>query len=177
MEHVIINQDKRKYNLLVEGTNLAAMMGIEGVDGRNTKSNHVIEIEQTLGIEVARSVIIEQIECTMKSHGMSIDIRHMMLLAAVMTFKGEVLGMKRFGIAKMKDSVLMLASFEKNMDHLFDASFHGRIDQIAGVSECIIMGIPNRPRNGSRCSCSRETITAGWAPLLRFHKRNTVLEA
>ncbi|GLJ45066.1 hypothetical protein SUGI_0948710 [Cryptomeria japonica] len=142
VERAVINQDKGKYNLLVEGTNLAAVMGIEGVDGRNTKSNHVIEIEQTLGIEAARSVIIEQIEYTMKSHGMSIDIRHMMLLADVMTFKGEVLGITRFGIAKMKDSVLMLASFEKTTDHLFDASIHGRIDQIEGVSECIIMGIP-----------------------------------
>ncbi|KAH9325041.1 hypothetical protein KI387_005219, partial [Taxus chinensis] len=123
-------------------TNLASVMGMEGVDGRNTKSNHVIEIEQTLGIEAAISVIIEQIEYTMKSHGMSIDIRHMMLLADVMTFKGEVLGITRFGIAKMKDSVLMLASFEKTTDHLFDASIHGRIDQIEGVSECIIMGIP-----------------------------------
>jgi len=30
-----------------------------------------------------------------------------------MTYKGEVLGITRFGMAKMKDSVLMLASFEK----------------------------------------------------------------
>ena len=36
-----------------------------------------------------------------------------MLLADVMTYKGEVLGITRFGMAKMKDSVLMLASFEK----------------------------------------------------------------
>ena len=42
----------------------------------------------------------------------------------------------------MKDSVLMLASFEKTTDHLFDAAVHGRLDQIEGVSECIIMGIP-----------------------------------
>ncbi|GLJ11351.1 hypothetical protein SUGI_0153490 [Cryptomeria japonica] len=136
-----INQDKGKYNLLVEGMNLAAVMGIEGVDGRNTKINHVIEIKQTLGIEAARSVITEQIEYSMKSHGMSIDIQHMMLLVDVMTFKGEVLGITRFGIAKMKDTVLMLASFEKTMDHLFDVSIHGRIDQIEGVSQCIIMGI------------------------------------
>jgi DNA-directed RNA polymerase III subunit RPC1 len=42
----------------------------------------------------------------------------------------------------MKDSVLMLASFEKTTDHLFDAAVHGRVDEIEGVSECIIMGIP-----------------------------------
>ncbi len=42
----------------------------------------------------------------------------------------------------MKDSVLMLASFEKTTDHLFEASFYGKRDQVVGVSECIIMGVP-----------------------------------
>ena len=42
----------------------------------------------------------------------------------------------------MKDSVLMLASFEKTTDHLFDASAFGKNDCIAGVSESIIMGNP-----------------------------------
>lgn len=42
----------------------------------------------------------------------------------------------------MRDSVLMLASFEKTADHLFNASVNGRVDKIEGVSECIIMGIP-----------------------------------
>ena len=46
----------------------------------------------------------------MVSHGMSIDVRHVMLLADLMTYKGEVLGITRFGLAKMKESVLMLAS-------------------------------------------------------------------
>lgn len=36
----------------------------------------------------------------------------------------------------------MLASFEKTAEHLFNASYSGREDQIEGVSECIIMGIP-----------------------------------
>ena len=53
-----------------------------------------------------------------------------------------MLGITRFGIAKMKDSVLNLASFEKTTDHLFDAALHGRVDDITGVSESIIMGIP-----------------------------------
>ncbi len=53
-----------------------------------------------------------------------------------------MLGITRFGIAKMKDSVLMLASFEKTTDHLFDAALYGKKDAVEGVSECIIMGIP-----------------------------------
>lgn len=58
------------------------------------------------------------------------------------TLQGEVLGITRFGIAKMKDSVLHTASFEKTADHLFDAAIHGRVDDVVGVSESIIMGIP-----------------------------------
>ena len=130
------------FNLVVEGTNLQAVMAVEGVDGARTTTNHVMEAERTLGIEAARSCIIKEINDTMKAHGMSIDARHSMLLADVMTYKGEVLGITRFGMAKMKDSVLMLASFEKTTDHLFDAALRGRVDTIDGVSECIIMGIP-----------------------------------
>merc|ERR1719249_555233 len=59
-----------------------------------------------------------------------------------MTCRGEVLGITRHGLAKMKESVLMLASFEKTSDHLFDAAYYGQRDAINGVSECIIMGIP-----------------------------------
>mmetsp|Transcript_39533 Transcript_39533/g.82968 ORF Transcript_39533/g.82968 Transcript_39533/m.82968 type:complete len:96 (+) Transcript_39533:3-290(+) len=59
-----------------------------------------------------------------------------------MSFRGEVLGITRFGVPKMKQSVLMLASFEKTTDHLFEAAVHSRMDAITGVSECIILGIP-----------------------------------
>jgi len=71
---------------------------------------------------------------------MDIDPRHMQLLGDVMTYKGEVLGITRFGLAKMRDSVLQLASFEKTTDHLFDAAFHMKTDAVEGVSECIILG-------------------------------------
>ncbi|GLB33325.1 putative DNA-dependent RNA polymerase [Lyophyllum shimeji] len=128
--------------LLVEGYGLQKCMIAEGVVGEQTSSNHVIEVAQVLGIEAARKTIINEIQYTMKSHDMIIDPRHVMLLGDVMTYKGEVLGITRFGVAKMKDSVLMLASFEKTTDHLFDAAAFGKNDSIAGVSESIIMGNP-----------------------------------
>ncbi|KAG6629289.1 hypothetical protein CIPAW_14G074800 [Carya illinoinensis] len=148
VERAIIKKEQNKktktikYSLLVEGAGLQEVMGTEGVDGCKTTSNHVIEVQQTLGIEAARKCIIEEIKYTMESHGMNIDIRHMMLLADLMTFRGEVLGITRFGIQKMDKSILMLASFEKTADHLFNASINGRDDRIEGVSESIIMGIP-----------------------------------
>ncbi len=51
-----------------------------------------------------------------------------------------MLGITRFGVSKMRESVLMLASFEKTCDHLSDAAVHARQDTVVGVSECIIMG-------------------------------------
>jgi len=117
-------------------------MTTTGVDGLHTTSNHVMETEKVLGIEAARSTIINEIQYTMGNHGMSIDVRHVKLLGDLMTCMGEVLGITRFGIAKMKDSVLMLASFEKTTDHLFDAAIYSKTDTIDGVSECIIMGVP-----------------------------------
>lgn len=68
-------------------TNLLAVMGTQGVDASNTKSNHIMEMNKTLGIEAARRSIIDEIQYTMKSHGMNIDVRHMMLLADLMTYK------------------------------------------------------------------------------------------
>ncbi|KAJ5884826.1 DNA-directed RNA polymerase III subunit RPC1 [Penicillium taxi] len=124
--------------LLVEGYGLRDCMTTAGVDGLRTKSNNIMEAREVLGIEAARSTIVTEISEVMKD--MDIDPRHMQLLADVMTYKGEVLGITRFGLAKMRDSVLQLASFEKTADHLFDAGGAGRTDLIEGVSECIIMG-------------------------------------
>ncbi|KAG7254630.1 hypothetical protein CRUP_012384, partial [Coryphaenoides rupestris] len=112
------------------------------IDEQSGKNKYKLLVEKTLGIEAARSTIINEIQYTMVNHGMSIDRRHVMLLADLMSYKGEILGITRFGLAKMKESVLMLASFEKTADHLFDAAYFGQKDSVCGVSECIIMGIP-----------------------------------
>ncbi|CAO2813672.1 unnamed protein product [Amaranthus hypochondriacus] len=55
---------------------------------------------------------------------------------------GRVLEVTRVGIAKMKESILMMASFEKTVDHLFNGSVNAREEKIEGVTECIIMGVP-----------------------------------
>ena len=139
---VIQENSKGLKELLVEGEGLREVMNTDGVVGAKTTSNHIMEVEKILGIEAARACIIGQIDYTMSSHGLGVDPRHLMLLGDIMCFKGEVLGITRFGVAKMKDSVLMLASFEKTTDHLFNAAFNARRDPIQGVSECIVVGNP-----------------------------------
>lgn len=93
--------------LLVEGYGLQKVMTTEGrpfhfsnqsqfahldvgIVGEATTSNHVIESAKVLGIEAARRTIIDEIQYTMQSHGMSIDPRHVMLLGDVMSYKVRV---------------------------------------------------------------------------------------
>ncbi|CZT45060.1 probable DNA-directed RNA polymerase III subunit RPC1 [Rhynchosporium secalis] len=130
--------EKATHMVLVEGYGLRACMTTEGVIGTKTTCNGVMEVKDVLGIEAARTTIATEIGAVMGDMG--IDPRHMQLLADVMTYKGEVLGITRFGLSKMRDSVLQLASFEKTPDHLFDAAAGMKTDLIEGVSECIIMG-------------------------------------
>ncbi|XGW34847.1 hypothetical protein V3C99_018691 [Haemonchus contortus] len=141
----VIHADEKRgdeYSIIVEGGDFRGVLSEPGIDGRFTNFNNALVVAEVLGIEAARTCIISEIIGTMEAHGIGLDRRHVMLLADVMTYRGEVLGITRNGLVKMKESVLLLASFEKTMDHLFEAAFFSQKDPIHGVSECIILGIP-----------------------------------
>ncbi|KAJ2615145.1 DNA-directed RNA polymerase III subunit C1 (rpo31) [Coemansia sp. RSA 1365] len=127
-------------SLSVEGYSLREAMTTDGIDGRHTFSNHIMDNLRFLGIEAARTMTIRELSSIFDEYGIGLDIRHLMLLGDLMSYKGEILGITRYGIAKMNDSVMMLASFEKTTDHLFDAAVFGKRDMVHGVSERIIMG-------------------------------------
>ncbi len=128
------------YVLITDGTNLAAVMKVEGVDPTHTKSNSVHEIENVLGIEAAREALVREIKNTLDEQGLDVDIRHIMLLADMMTRTGVVRQIGRHGVAGEKPSVLARAAFEVTVKHLFDASARGEVDLIRGVTENVIIG-------------------------------------
>jgi DNA-directed RNA polymerase III subunit RPC1 len=145
VQRCLIHADEKTgktYKLLAEGTDFKQVMAIPNVNTSRTTFNNALVIAEVLGIEAARKSIIDEITATMESHGITLDQRHIMLLADLMTFKGEVLGITRNGLVKMKESVFLLASFERTTDHLYEAAFYGQKDKISGVSECIITGNP-----------------------------------
>lgn len=139
-----------KYNLLVEGIGLQNILNVSGIDFTRTLSNNIVEVANTLGIEAAVATISNEIKACMDSHGMAVDMRHIRLLADIMCFRGRVLGFTRFGLTKMKaDSVIMLASFEKTGEHLFNAALGNKVDEANGVTESIILGKPMSMGTGS----------------------------
>ncbi|EPY20321.1 DNA-directed RNA polymerase III subunit RPC1 [Strigomonas culicis] len=128
--------------LIAEGSELRAVMALPHVDGTKTVCNHVAEVERTLGIEAARQVIVNEINEILKAYSLSIDIRHIYLLADVMTSRGTVLGITRYGINKMNNNVLTMASFERTTEYLHNAAVTQRSDERLSVSESIIVGKP-----------------------------------
>lgn len=131
---------KEEFVLLTDGSNLSAVLKVEGVDPTKTKTNSVYEIEMVLGIEAAREALIQEIMDTLGEQGLDVDVRHVMLLADMMTHSGSVKQIGRHGVSGEKPSVLARAAFEVTVKHLFDASAKGEVDYIRGVTENVIIG-------------------------------------
>jgi DNA-directed RNA polymerase III subunit RPC1 len=130
------------HEVVAEGAELRAVMNLPGVDGRRVVCNHVAAVERVLGIEASRAVIVSEIQAIMRAYSLSIDIRHVFLLADVMTYRGSVLGITRYGIQKMNSGVLTMASFERTTEHLYNAAVMQRADTQLSVSENVIVGCP-----------------------------------
>ncbi|MEM3132134.1 MAG: DNA-directed RNA polymerase subunit A'' [Sulfolobales archaeon] len=131
---------KHEYVLLTEGSNLAEVLGIPQVDHRRTRTNDIHEIERVLGIEAARQALINEMMNTLREQGLEVDVRHVMLVADLMTWSGVVRQIGRHGVVGEKKSVLARAAFEITTKQLFDASASGEFDSLQGVAENIIIG-------------------------------------
>jgi len=148
--HTTIRKRENEYIIYTEGSNLAEILNMEGVDVRRTTTNNVQEIANVLGIEAARNAIIREITNTMAEAGVSnVDIRHIMLVADTMTSDGVIKAIGRYGVSGEKGSVLARASFEVPMKHLMKAAIRGDVDRLSSVVENVAVGQPVFPGTGS----------------------------
>ncbi len=139
---VVMRKEGEEYVIYTEGSNLKDVLRIDGVDVTRTKTNDILEIQRVLGIEAARNAIINEIQDTLNEQGLIVDIRHLMLVADIMTVDGEVKAIGRHGVSGEKASVLARAAFEITVDHLLDAGVKGEYDELEGIVENVIVGRP-----------------------------------
>ena len=142
IDRAIIREEPEGFVIYTEGSNLAEVLKLEGVDSTRTTTNGIVEIFEVLGIEAARNAVIYEASRTLQEQGLTVDIRHIMLVADVMTCDGEVKAIGRHGISGKKSSVLARAAFEITSTHLLQAGIIGEVDNLAGVAENIIVGQP-----------------------------------
>jgi DNA-directed RNA polymerase subunit A" len=135
--------DEEEFVLYTEGSAFGDVLDIEGVDASRTTCNNIHEIHRNLGIEAARESLIDETMNTLEEQGLDdVNIRHLMLVADIMTNDGTIKSIGRHGISGSKDSVLARAAFEVTVSHLLDAAIHGEIDDLNGVTENVIVGKP-----------------------------------
>ncbi len=138
--HVLpVKNDEGNYVVYCAGSNLSDALMLEEADQENIKTNDIFEIYNVLGIEAARAAILGEALYVIKEQGVDIDVRHIMLLADVMTRTGVVKGVTRTGITGEKESVLARASFETPIKHIIKASLIGERDNLNSVVENVII--------------------------------------
>ncbi len=142
IKKAVIKKVDDEFVIYTEGSNLAKMLENDDVDPKRTTTNSIIEISQVLGIEAARKSIIDEAAHTLDEQGLTVDKRHIMLVADMMSNDGDVKAIGRHGISGRKSSVLARAAFEITSTHLLKAGITGETDHLDGVAENIIVGQP-----------------------------------
>ncbi len=138
-----MDDGSEEFVLYTEGSAFGDVLEIEGVDASRTTCNNIHEIHRNLGIEAAREAIIEETNNTLAEQGLDdVNVRHLMLVADIMTNEGTIESIGRHGISGSKESVLARAAFEVTVNHLLNAAIHGEVDELHGVTENVIVGKP-----------------------------------
>jgi len=141
--HVLpIKDEEGNYVIHCAGSNLKDALKIEEADHENIFTNNIFEVYEILGIEAARATIIKEAGKVIRDQGIDVDVRHIMLLADVMTNTGVIKGVTRTGISGEKKSVLARASFETPIKHIMNASLIGERDDLDSVVENVILNQP-----------------------------------
>ncbi len=140
IERVTIVKQNDEWVIQTAGSNLAKVVLVEGIDVSRITTNNVFEIWQTLGIEAARTALVKEVTNTLEEQGLEVDIRHIMLVADLMTSKGYLQQIGRHGIAGTKTSVLARAAFEITVPTIARAALEGQVEPLKGVTENVIVG-------------------------------------
>jgi len=140
IRRALVTNENDEWIINTDGSNLSKVLKVPGIDPNKTSTNNVHEIASTLGIEAARNSIIKEAKGVLEEQGLDVDIRHVMLVADIMTQNGQVYQIGRHGVSGKKASIIARAAFEITVPTLVDAATKGERDMFNGVTESVIVG-------------------------------------
>ena len=140
IKRVLVTEESGEWVIRTDGSNLSKVLEMQGVDTSRTTTNNIHEIAKTLGVEASRNALINEAKGVLEDQGLDVDVRHVMLVADMMTTTGEVQQIGRHGISGKKASVLARAAFEITVPNIVEAAVKGESDPLAGVTENVIVG-------------------------------------
>ncbi|XP_012574995.1 DNA-directed RNA polymerase I subunit 1-like isoform X1 [Cicer arietinum] len=115
---------------------------------RYVYSNNVHAILSTYGVEAAKETIIREVQNVFKSYGISVNIRHLMLIADFMTHSGCYRPMSRKGSIADSTSPFLKICFETASNFIVEAACHGQVDNLDSPSARICLGLPVKMGTG-----------------------------
>ena len=80
------------------GNNMLGMMLVPHVDQNRLISNDIYEMYELLGIEAVRQVLMNEMNDVIKGAGSYVNYRHLSMLVDIMTNRGTLMSIDRFGI-------------------------------------------------------------------------------
>lgn len=137
-----------EFVIYTSGVNLYDIRYIEGIDLNRTLSDDIIEVYETFGIEIARSVLIREIILAYQRAGKHASYQHVSILADIMTMNGYIMSIDRHGVHKSESDPLCKASFEKTVEQLLTAAVFSESDYMRGISARIMAGMVIRGGTG-----------------------------
>ncbi len=140
IKRVLVTEESGEWVIRTDGSNLSKVLEVEGVDTSRTTTNNIHEIAKTLGVEASRNALVHEAKGVLEDQGLDVDVRHVMLVADMMTTTGDVQQIGRHGISGKKASVLARAAFEITVPNIVEAAVKGESDPLAGVTENVIVG-------------------------------------
>jgi len=142
IEKVVINEIDGEKVIVTKGSNLSGIIKVEGVDTYRTITNDLVETYKVFGIEAAREAIVTELLQVFKNNGITINKRHIFILADLMCSTGKIQGIVRTGINGLKASPFARASFEETVKHILNAAFYNEVELLSGITENLIVGQP-----------------------------------
>jgi DNA-directed RNA polymerase I subunit RPA1 len=94
---------------------------------------------QVYGVEVCRATILSEVQAVFGAYGISVNPRHLGLIADFMTFQGGYRPCNRMGINSSPSPFLKM-SFETATTFLMDATLQKQTDHLESPSARIVMG-------------------------------------
>jgi hypothetical protein len=123
-----------------EGSNLIAMREYAHIiDVNRTMTNDIVAMLHLYGVEAARATIVKEMHGVFSGHGISVDQRHLNLIADTMTKGGGFTPFNRIGM-KSNVSPFMKMSFETTVGFLKDAVMERDWDELKNPSARIVVG-------------------------------------
>ncbi len=142
IEKTLLIETEPDFIISTKGTNLKEILKYEEIDCYRTTTNDIAEIYKVLGVEATRHAIVKEFKKVFDENGIPLNIRHIYLLADLITSNGKLQGVVRTGITGVKKSPFARAAFEETIKHMLNAAFYREKEELKGIVENIIVGQP-----------------------------------